>query len=1194
MASLKIVCPDAAVASVSDLGEIPSYTLSKDVFVLKAVFSDAHSSYQPSTYRWSVTDGLCASEGVLDNSHNEGLDWHEIAGNCTRFLIVKKEKKVRRFYKVEATDAQDNELQGLAIVTVKTAKASLSGTNTDLKCGQLATLCATVTSSCEQLFDASGNVLPNIDITYVFSKDGCEFLESHEKCVDVSEAGVYSLSVCICYEDYCVIEQIDATQTVEVTGKYADASSCLPCPPPVTPINKVELCFDDDNNTAGSAVLAVLYQNAAASDSIVVLLGDNNLVLDPSADLLDGPHFDNTYQRWTFKPKYAGNYRVAASRTVSGVSKRPVYSNILTVYYDNGSQVNQMHIDFGFGIEPQQAAASDCGDTDTRVTYYCIPLNILCELSKKDTEHHLHLLNSDGSPLVPVDNAAGYVLYDENGEKISEGLLRDADSDDDSDDADIEFNHFFGLEDRHHHHHCEDLEDLYGVYKLFVYNSNGDVLVENVFELLRPLEEVELEVDENQMSCDTINTLTATTVGGTDNLVYVWKHNGSVIAGETSSQLQLDFKDDAGLYTVSVTDLGLSQDGLESLCASGPVESNAVTLFKKFSVHIKNNNGDDKSVDINSGINLTAEVDGINEEDPNCKIIYQWFLKDCRCNYIEDLSGNRCLLGSSKTLEIDPSQYENMLFASNYICVMASNTSLETITDSNNCTKNTIKQVWGQDSIKTSQTVALSVKNSLGFNCDNTNLFRIFDNSEIVLTPKADTQGYNVKDAASAAWYFVDADGSENLIGGVDNGYGYEDASHNLHLDRCDEAGTYRFKATWQNKNQCLASGEVDCEIIKDCSVLDLTITPLAGTEYVKSADCSDNEAVDANGVEIEDLGSEYEIELKGLNGKIPDGVAFVVYWELFGKDASGNYTIPLDGVSEISGNIYNPEYVRAYCCKLGKFTIKLRNDLQFQSCDLTAKLVATVYAIENITPEYYECFGTETGCLIGVCEVSQIITQRLAVSFNAQNACDSDDVQEDVFNVELDPSGLIIEAIVCGNFQANEVGGQYFASNMPIVYQWFDADGNAITPETTFNKLAVNEVGTYKVVAKQNVGRLNGVSPLGEFGAWVIQGTATITVSNPQQPLEAVSVKPTSRSVVAFNSSGALLDKSSNLGLLKAYVSPEQEDLHFQWFFNDAPINNANGRTYNPGKVAGSYTVKVSNSLGHVASKPFNINLKK
>jgi len=1141
MASLKIVCPDASVTSVSDVADIPSYTLNKDVFVLKALLTDPLTDQSGVVYTWASADGTCANEGLLDDVSGalgpDSISWTNISGACSRFLIVKREHFVRRFYRVSAQN-----LKAYATVTVKSAKASLSLSGSSvLNCESPVTLCANVLA-CSELYerdpsdnsqfllDESGNKvnLDGIDITYVLTKDGCDAKEYKTDCMLVEEAGKYTLSVIICYEDHCVVEQVDAAESVVVTGDYED-ECCGPQPqedvPPVT------LCIKSSNNNDDTADLVLLaqYNGATGADNASVYL--NGLLIQTDIAFVSG--------KWQFTAHFGGEYTVIISR--DGFRARR--SNAVTVYLDEAEQVNNVVLDIG-GNEGTQLIADDC-ESDLISTVYCFTNTELCALADA-SQNNVSFEHANHSPYQFAANS-GYVLYNANGSVVSSKTF----SADPSGNADVTFSELFGLNQDDCDCECnDDLVSLFGDYYLFLYNSNGEVLVRNKLVLKHKLEKVVLSASSQKMECDKTNTLSASVTGGSDNLEYEWFRNGVSFRKTSTPSIELNYGNEAGMFHVKVHDKGFTQTEDEvignNLCADDK-ESNKVLLYKEFSVKVRNNaNGSYTEVDVNQPINLTAEVSGTTGD---CEIKFQWFMKDCQCNYINDASGCRMLLGTSQNLVIqNPSVQLQKMLAAGAIVAHASYTNYhpEVVDD---CTYNNIQQVWAHDSIRTVQTVSIAIENKSGEN----NLFNIEEDVQIRLCPLVLTPGYSVNGgngsaaATSIEWSYETADAS-GTVASASGAFGTVDASNCLVLDRCDKPAKFTLKMQWQPQAQgCIAKGEASYTIIKQTD-LQLSINAENGLTYTRTAgdaDCSG-----------QDLDLSFEVLLNNPNLCLHSNVCLQFSYEL--KDASNSYN---SGSSSVYAYAYD---------SCNSYSFDLPNNMKFLGCDHKATL--------TVTGTFRDCSNQ---CVIGTISDSVVLTQKLHVNIKATNACDLSDVELDVTNIPLDPSGLILEASACGELPGAEI--------QPIVYQW-SKDGVPLTPESTFSKLSVAQKGTYKVVAKQ---LLDFNSSGQSLDTGVITGEATVTVTEPQQPIDAVAIRPTQRNVVAFGSNGALIDNASNLGVLRAHVAPEQDDLHFQWFNNEQPILGANGRSFNPSNKPGSYSVKVSNSLGSVSSRVFNITRK-
>jgi len=695
-----------------------------------------------------------------------------------------------------------------------------------------------------------------------------------------------------------------------------------------------------------------------------------------------------------------------------------------------------------------------------------------------------------------------------------------------------------------------------------LYNDNGEVLYKNTIVIVSRLQSASVSASSHKLACGQTVLLTANTVGGSGSYTYKWYHNEVLIEGQTNSTLELTYENEGGLYDVVVKDQGtyLSQFDPEWKYFLNSVTSNKVLIYKEFNVHIVNNAAasTDREVNVNSAINLTAAVEGGDA----CNVEYQWFMKDCSCNYIYDGSGCRMLIGTSQNLLIqNPAVEIQKLLASGYIVAHASYTNYVQSSDPSDCDCTKVQQVWAMDSIKTVQSVCIQIENKSGL----TELFRIHDNSQIRLCPQVCTPGYKLSEATSITWSYAPRpliDASDERITATQsspaNEYGYVDASNCLVLSRCDTAGQYRVKVDWAISNitgACKATGSALSQVFTATNPYVLTINDLEGTDYVRT---NGDSLVDCSGVNALKFSLTFDDDCICLD----DNICVKFYWSL--KDANG---------LKQSGN--SQEYSLQYLtCNAFEFDIS--DALIFNSCDNTATLSA--YA------NFYPC--NTPACIIGTIKAEPVtLHQILDVKITATNACDPSDVEVDPMTVVLDASGLFLNATVCGENSLISGGSS------PVVFQWF-RNNVQLTPKSTFSKISVlpGEFGDYRVEVSRIIkSAVDG----NEFCSLTLSGRATVKVQAAAQAIEAVAIRPTQRNVVAFSSSGALIDNNSSLGVLRAHVAPEQDDLDFQWFNNEQVILGANDRSYNPGSKPGSYSVRVSNSLGSVVSRNFTITKK-
>jgi hypothetical protein len=243
--------------------------------------------------------------------------------------------------------------------------------------------------------------------------------------------------------------------------------------------------------------------------------------------------------------------------------------------------------------------------------------------------------------------------------------------------------------------------------------------------------------------------------------------------------------------------------------------------------------------------------------------------------------------------------------------------------------------------------------------------------------------------------------------------------------------------------------------------------------------------------------------------------------------------------------------------------------------------------------------------------------------------------------NVTLDPSGTVLCADVCGIPTENEklyIGKVNTATPaiaqvdyIPTTYKWqFKALSSNVdltselgwadlTLDTTFNCLTVCKPGYYRVLTSKFLSDhwldyfqidTNGTTGAGTIWfdeyldkkqsnntiKYYLKGSSIICVENNTVAPQNVAVRTTSRNVVSFNQFGSTVNNTSDIGKLKAYVTPEGQ-YSYQWFKNGHLIPNAMDSTIKPElneSVSGAYSVKVSNRKGEAVSSAYNINYKK
>ncbi len=243
-------------------------------------------------------------------------------------------------------------------------------------------------------------------------------------------------------------------------------------------------------------------------------------------------------------------------------------------------------------------------------------------------------------------------------------------------------------------------------------------------------------------------------------------------------------------------------------------------------------------------------------------------------------------------------------------------------------------------------------------------------------------------------------------------------------------------------------------------------------------------------------------------------------------------------------------------------------------------------------------------------------LVQKLGVSINADPKSPG---REDILNadnVNFDPSGICFTVNVCGVPKQEKEKNQQLIDNYDVNYHWFKKNSFGVWEElaapTTFNKIVLRTAAQYKVVvsrligywdSSRNVEWCGGSTLLGNMEnqcaknehilALTLTGEQYVTINPPLLLITNVAVRPTSRNVLSLTSDAVVVNSTSNIGRLRAYVLPEDSSYTYQWYKNGVPVRGANESSYLPklnDAVSGDYTVRVTSHHNSVLSKPYNI----
>lgn len=169
---------------------------------------------------------------------------------------------------------------------------------------------------------------------------------------------------------------------------------------------------------------------------------------------------------------------------------------------------------------------------------------------------------------------------------------------------------------------------------------------------------------------------------------------------------------------------------------------------------------------------------------------------------------------------------------------------------------------------------------------------------------------------------------------------------------------------------------------------------------------------------------------------------------------------------------------------------------------------------------------------------------------------------------ITVQPSDVTLVSGTAGSLAVQATG------TAPLSYQWFK-DGTALSGATlasyAISSASANDAGTYTVLVSNVAGN-------------VTSSPAVVTVQPAPTP-PTITGQPTSISLVA-GTSGSLTVQASG-------TAP----LSYQWLKNGATISGATASTYVIASAAsadaGSYTVRVSNSLGTVTSSAATVTVQ-
>jgi hypothetical protein len=242
-------------------------------------------------------------------------------------------------------------------------------------------------------------------------------------------------------------------------------------------------------------------------------------------------------------------------------------------------------------------------------------------------------------------------------------------------------------------------------------------------------------------------------------------------------------------------------------------------------------------------------------------------------------------------------------------------------------------------------------------------------------------------------------------------------------------------------------------------------------------------------------------------------------------------------------------------------------------------------------------------------------LKQKLGVKIDADPRAPNKPVVENATAVDYDASGICMTVNVCG-VPKRDLNNDLI-TNSDLTYTWYKGVSGQgpwvqLAAPTTFNKVVLYESGTYKVEVSKliaywdscdNIQWCNNQALIGSLEDQcaknehiipiTLNGTQIITINPKRTLITNVAIRPTSRNVLSINGDAAVVNNTSNLGRLRAYVLPEDPTFKYQWYKNGAPIKGATESSYLPkltSDVSGDYTVRVTSHHNSVVSKTYNI----
>jgi len=1057
-----------------------------------------------------------------------------------------------------------------------------------------------------QLFFCSPKINCNLPIVEIPAGEH-QYLLDGDYVEYVDASGQWEVTALLCYEEYGVVQEL--TGTVGLTLAPTNCSgSGTPVP---DDCNEIKLCVRNANLDLAHGPVEILVDGSGPADLanvdgfqkvLIYLNGDmiedesGNEVLDISSATLTELTLQEDAGKVFFEPEIAGLYTVVIKR---GKTFKPCQASIIV--YNTESTSLQFRLKFEGIAKPLPDTTSyedDC-EAECMTDYYCITdseLKALCEDLSSTNVTFVKDCSNNNEVLDFADPSgqfyrAGWILSkQENGEwvDINNGVFKADDGEYNGDG--LNFASAFKVAN------CNDsdsLERLRGIYRITLFDSEAGLICgEKRFHIVpKPLESVTLSIADgksNLLKCGQNITLESLANGGNSAGVktYQWYANGKLLEGKTSSTLEVSYDMEAGVYQVVVSDSGFEfteDDGVtkvSGVCKSEKV-SNSVVLCKRFAVRISNKNAENESekvsVNVSKDMHLEALVEGVDEDE--CAISYQWFLKDCNGNY-KLTDGARCLIGNKKELIIAYDSENKINYINSCIEVIASYQRVSDMTGSGelaNCFKST-KIISASDSIKTRQKIDVSI-NKIS---QSTNLLYAADGISLRVVINEP-----ISSEPDISWcYDANADGEFSEILVKDTHYTEDPLDKTLvTFLRVPEnkAGFYRAKVTY-DINGCKATGHAEQELTMELTNFNLIVvqseedrTEVINPDliYVNGSDCPDH---------TNDMVFYVPVEADNL----PAGFKAVAVWSLCDDKYPGTETDP---AFVLDTNVADPSICYDFASgNLLNFNKKFEElgRCIFWNCNNKATLKLK-----------YNIVRKEDDVTLVTFEKQVELTQQIGVLFGAKDESGNDVAPESDSTYNLSGGKLTLIANPCGlctvETDASANVDDPVASETPTTYQWFKGT-TPLTLATAFNMLSVSAKGEYRVVVKRLMRFLKDAS--GNYATFVFKAEGTVIVADPTLPMTHVSVRTTQKNnIVSFNASSVVVSAGSSIGKLKAYVTPEQSNLSFQWYKNDKPIDGANSSIYNPGsgkESAGAYSVKVTNAKGSLASNPYAIVFRK